>query len=105
MYFPWLRKKLRKKREAAAARTGAAHPAALKSVGKAAAPRLARTIQAVAEARAAQESRPAPALPDEGVRAVENIEPMKAVERPRLSPRKRELRRALILGEMLAPKF
>lgn len=104
MYFPWLRKKLRKKREAAAARTGAAHPAALKSVGKAA-PRLAKTIQAVAEARASQESNPAPVLPDEGVRAVETVQPMKAVERRRLSPRKRELRRALILGEILAPKF
>lgn len=105
MYFPWLRKKLRKKREAAAARTGAAHPAALKSVGKAAAPRLAKTIQAVAEARAAQESNPATVLPDEGVRAVETVQPMKAVERRRLSPRERQLRRALILGEILAPKF
>lgn len=44
-------------------------------------------------------------LPEEGIRAVADVEPMKEVPRRRADGRRRRLRQALVIGDALRPKF
>lgn len=111
MYLPYIIKKLRKK--------NAARPAARPSQHKAAPSRTAQTVnraftelfnisdfETTTTAPPASKPKPAPELPEEGVRAVADMPPMQPVdEHPRATGARRDLRRAYLLGEILQKKF
>lgn len=107
MYLPWLRKKLRKQKQAASKAPAAARPVAAQSVEK---PREERSVlPKTASFTPERPVRPIVStnLPDEGMQAIEQPAPMKPVanEPHQFSPRRRELRKALLLGEILQPKY
>jgi len=107
MYLPWLRKWLRKQKHSG--RQANANDAKRRSVPHAETPAVALSTFLGAETGDARlvNSGKRSVLPDEGVPAVEPIEPMKtAASEPRhFSPRRRELRKALVLGEILQRKY
>ncbi len=99
MYVPWLRKKMRKQRQRTSAAGVTVHRPSASAVA------VQRPVSAV--------SQPTPIHgmtaddPEEGVHAVVAQAPMKSVSRKsrNFSPRRRELRKALLLGEILARKY
>jgi len=99
MYVPWLRKKMRKQRRRTSAAGSAVHRPSASAVA------VQKTESVVRQPVTVPGM--AVNVPEEGVHAVMAQAPMKAVSRkPRnFSPRRRELRKALLLGEILARKY
>ncbi len=107
MYLPWLKKKLRKQKQAAAKAPAAPRPVAAQPVEK---PREKRSVlPKTASFTPERPVRPIVStdLPEEGMPAIGQPAPMKPVtnEPRQFSPRRRELRKALLLGEILQPKY